>query len=211
MNMKNGYTYKSSELTYAHRYLDSFLISILNQEKIDHSKNLSVLELGCGNGSFSHVISEMGFNVTAVDDSQSGITEAKKAFPQIKFIQQSIYEISETELNNLYDIVIAIEVIEHLMYPSMLIKQANKYLKTGGMLILTTPYHGYVKNLGLSLFNVWDRHFSVHESVGHVKFFSKKTLQEVVKKHGFIVQKWFFAGRFPLLWKSMICVAVKNK
>ncbi len=74
-------------------------------------------------------------------------------------------------------------------------------------MIFTTPYHGYVKNLALSIVNGWDRHFSVQWDEGHVKYFSVKTLSELLTSEGLKVINFKFAGRLPLLWKSMICVA----
>jgi len=98
-----------------------------------------------------------------------------------------------------------VEVIEHLTYPRELLKAAKKCLKPGGRLIITTPYHGYLKNLLLSIFNRWDRHFSVQWDVGHVKFFSVKSLRSLLAEESFGEIGFNFAGRFPYVWKSMIC------
>jgi hypothetical protein len=45
--------------------------------------------------------------------------------------------------------VIALEVVEHLFYPKKLFEQSYQLLRTGGYLILSTPYHGYLKNLAI--------------------------------------------------------------
>ena len=58
-------------------------------------------------------------------------------------------------------------------------------LRSGGSLILTTPYHGYLKNLALSLFNKWDKHFTVERRGGHIKFFSEETLARMLSSCGF--------------------------
>jgi 2-polyprenyl-3-methyl-5-hydroxy-6-metoxy-1,4-benzoquinol methylase len=107
--------------------------------------------------------------------------------------------------------VISLEVVEHLFYPKKLFEQSHKMLINGGALILSTPYHGYLKNLALSLTNGWDRHFSVDWDGGHIKFFSRKTLAKMAFNAGFVNVRFFPVGRFPGLWKSMIMVAEKKE
>jgi hypothetical protein len=87
---------------------------------------------------------------------------------------------------------------------------AHGLLKTKGYLILTTPYHGYIKNVVLSILNKWDAHHGVQWDGGHIKFFSVKTLGQLAEQNGFSIQKFLFLGRVPWLWKSMICIARKK-
>jgi len=108
------------------------------------------------------------------------------------------------------DVITAIEVIEHLFDPERFLVNAAKMLRPGGRLLLSTPYHGYLKNLAISLGNGWDKHFGVHQPGGHIKFFSPATLERMLLKTGFTGLKFTFVGRYPLLWKSMICVACRT-
>jgi 2-polyprenyl-3-methyl-5-hydroxy-6-metoxy-1,4-benzoquinol methylase len=108
------------------------------------------------------------------------------------------------------DCVVSLEVIEHLFFPKRLFEQSHSVLKIGGTLILSTPYHGYLKNLSLSLVNGWDRHFNVDWDGGHIKFFSKKTLTKMAQDNGFCNLRFQCVGRFPGFWKSMIMIAQKR-
>ena len=105
--------------------------------------------------------------------------------------------------------MIALEVVEHLFYPKKLFEQSYQLLRTGGYLILSTPYHGYLKNLACSFVNGWDRHFSVDWDGGHIKFFSKKTLEQMACNAGFKSPRSRGIGRVPGLWKSMLMVSEK--
>ena len=58
----------------------------------------------------------------------------------------------------LFDAVVSTEVVEHYFSPHLLPIFANGALREGGYLVITTPYHGYIKNLALSLFGKWDTH-----------------------------------------------------
>jgi 2-polyprenyl-3-methyl-5-hydroxy-6-metoxy-1,4-benzoquinol methylase len=168
-------------------------------------EKLRVLDLGCGNGSLSNVIAQKGYEVVGVEESRQGIEIASSNFPSCKFIQGSIYNLPYAQLENSFDVIISVEVIEHLLYPKELVKSARKCLKPDGQLILTTPYHGYLKNLVLGLSGKMDKHFTVLWDGGHIKFFSVKTLTTLLKDEGYKDIEFKFAGRIPYLWKSMLC------
>ena len=108
------------------------------------------------------------------------------------------------------DLIVSTEVIEHLYSPETFLKTLYKVIRPGGSIILTTPYHGYIKNLALSLANAWDKHHTVDWEGGHIKFFSEKTLSAMLIQTGFSGIKFNNAGRLPWLWKSMVCGAKKD-
>ena len=103
--------------------------------------------------------------------------------------------------------MVSTEVIEHLFSPHLLPVFARGMLAPGGVLILTTPYHGYLKNLLLSLFGKWDHHHTALWHGGHVKFWSRATLSTLLEGNGFELIAFHGVGRIPLLWKSMVLVA----
>jgi 2-polyprenyl-3-methyl-5-hydroxy-6-metoxy-1,4-benzoquinol methylase len=106
-----------------------------------------------------------------------------------------------------FDVIIALEVIEHLFFPRVLLKNSRAALTAGGQLFLSTPYHGYCKNLAISILGGWDKHFTVDWDGGHIKFYSPSSLEKQLHQAGFSSVKFNFAGRMPLFWKSMICQA----
>lgn len=83
-------------------------------------------------------------------------------------------------------------------------------LRPGGLFIITTPYHGYFKNLVMAVTGKMDNHFTVLWDGGHIKFWSYKTLSTLLQENGFRVDHFYGAGRFPWLWKSMVLAAVKE-
>lgn len=143
--------------------------------------------------------------MVGVEESKSGVNLAQENFSSCNFIQGSIYNLPYDKLGDKFDIVIATEVIEHLFYPKELVRAVKKCLKPQGILIITTPYHGYFKNLILALTGKMDYHFTALWDNGHIKFFSVATLTKLLVSEGYTDIKFNFAGRFPWLWKSMIC------
>jgi len=105
-----------------------------------------------------------------------------------------------------FDVVISTEVIEHLYDPTKLFQFARGVLKPDGHLLVSTPYHGYWKNLALSVADKWDFHHHPARFGGHIKFWSRKTLSEMFVNFGFMVGEFRGVGRTPWLWNSMILV-----
>lgn len=83
-------------------------------------------------------------------------------------------------------------------------------LKPNGLLVLSTPYHGYLKNLALSVLDAWDTHHTPLWHGGHIKFWSRRTLGQLLSENGFETIGFSGVGRLPYLWKSMILVARKK-
>lgn len=210
-NSNYEYTYTTAEVGHHHHYLLPPLLKLLKSKKHISTKKLRILDIGCGNGSLSHLISQEGYEVVGVEDSVTGVTTASNNFPECKFIKASVYDIPYSNLGGSFDIVISAEVIEHLVYPRELIKSAKKCLKPNGTLVLTTPYHGYIKNLALALTGKMDSHFTALWDGGHIKFFSVKTLTTLLTEEEFNDFQFEFAGRFPYLWKSMLVSANLTK
>jgi 2-polyprenyl-6-hydroxyphenyl methylase/3-demethylubiquinone-9 3-methyltransferase len=82
-------------------------------------------------------------------------------------------------------------------------------LEPGGLAIVSTPYHGYWKNLALAAMGRMDSHFTALWDHGHIKFWSIKTLGALLREVGFVDLRFHRAGRVPALAKSMIAVARK--
>lgn len=167
----------------------------------------SICDLGCGNGHISGRLAELGFEVTGVDASRSGIQIARRAYPKAQFVEALIDR--ELKLGQ-FDLVVSSDVIEHMYRPSDLLEAAHAQLKPGGQILIGTPYHGYLKNLVLAAAGKMDAHFSVLHDGGHIKFFSVNTLSRLMKEHGFCDLSFTFYGRAQWLWKNMICHAYKR-
>ena len=103
-----------------------------------------------------------------------------------------------------FDLVVSSDVVEHLFHPRSLVESAFTIVRPGGHLVLGTPYHGYLKNLAIAGLGKWDEHHGVHWDGGHIKFFSVRTLRELVQSAGYTVERFDYYGRVPWLWKNMI-------
>ena len=173
-----------------------------------------VLDLGCGNGELCGQLARAGYDVVGVEVDADGVRIARQAHPQISFHNFGVHDDPQgllgREGDRPFDAVVSTEVIEHLYAPHLLPAYAGSVLVENGHLIVSTPYHGYVKNLMLSLLNHWDQHHTPLWHGGHIKFWSAATLSRLLQDGGFHVTGFDGVGRLPYLWKSMVLTARRS-
>jgi 2-polyprenyl-3-methyl-5-hydroxy-6-metoxy-1,4-benzoquinol methylase len=200
-----SYAYVNTDLSHTHAYLSPSIETIISRRT--WPKAARVLDFGCGNGSLTNWLSHKGFDAVGVDISESGIAHAKRSFSSIPFSADA----SKENLAKLgpFDLVLCVEVIAHCYDPFSEMEKLWESLRPGGVLILSTPYHGYLKNLALAITGRMDRHFSTLWSGRSVQFFSIKTITELLRSAEFREIRVVRVGRIPPLAKSMVVSAMK--
>jgi 2-polyprenyl-3-methyl-5-hydroxy-6-metoxy-1,4-benzoquinol methylase len=201
------YRYHDAELNFSHEYLLPVVVSELRRRSVGMEK--SVFDLGCGNGSVANYISSLGYTVAGIDPSAEGIAVANAKFPTLKLEQGSAYD--DLSRFGRFSFVVSLEVIEHIYSPREYAANIFKLLNEGGHALISTPYHGYLKNLVLAASGAMDKHFTVLWDHGHIKFWSRQTLTQLLTEAGLEVVHFHRVGRIPPLAKSMIAIARRAK
>ncbi|HZZ20307.1 MAG TPA: class I SAM-dependent methyltransferase [Opitutaceae bacterium] len=150
-------------------------------ELADLPPDAPIIEVGCGDGSFTRDLSALSSSVTAIDISELQIEENARSMPAIRFRQHDVAE-PFPFADGSFDVVWCSEVLEHLFNPLFAMQEMHRILKPGGRLLLTVPYHGVFKNLLIVLFK-WDVHFS--PSNPHIRFYTRRTLEGMTREAGF--------------------------
>jgi 2-polyprenyl-6-hydroxyphenyl methylase/3-demethylubiquinone-9 3-methyltransferase len=202
-----SYQYTAARPSASHKYLYPSVSRFL-----DHIPTGSVvLDAGCGNGTFLSLFQDRGWQLHGSDFSPAGLQFARQSFPNIHFFladAQSPYADFLSTIGPV-DALISTEVIEHLYDPHSFLRNCHSLLKPGGTLVLTTPYHGYLKNLLLALTGKTEFHYDALRVHGHIKFFSRKTIEKALTDAGFTSIQFAGSGRIPYAWKSMVLKATK--
>jgi len=112
-----------------------------------------ILDLGCGNGALCACLHFHGFDFVGMEPDEGGVAIVRERLPSASFYQLGVDDspITITKMEGLFDVVVTSEVIEHFYAPHLLYRFASGCLSLGGALIVKTLYHGYLKNLLLSL------------------------------------------------------------
>ncbi len=107
-------------------------------------ENQSCLEVGYGPGDMLIELSRLGFSTHGYDFSINAYNEAQKRINQCALqIKRNIHLFfNEKEIGKAqYDVVLALEVLEHVKDDVSMLKVFNRYLKKNGLLIFSVPAH----------------------------------------------------------------------
>lgn len=146
------------------------LIRKILKKYFNEKKDLKILDAGCGTGFNFEVLSEFG-DVYGVDLSQTGLEECKK----LNYKSLELKDVNKLNYENYFDVVIAIELIEHIENDEETIANFKKYLKNDGLLIITTPAFKFL----------WSKD---DELAMHKRRYSKKRLKNILKNSGLKIE-----------------------
>ena len=203
----SGYVWEDAELNSSQDYLLPELKRILASDGVPQGHK-RLFELGCGNGSVANELVRMGWEVSGVDPSEQGIAQANARYPTIPLRIGSAYDDLAAQYGT-FPVVVSLEVVEHVYAPRSYAATLFSLVEGGGTAIVSTPYHGYWKNLAMAITGKMDNHFTALWDHGHIKFWSERTLSALLEEAGFRDIQFRRVGRIPALAKSMIAIARK--
>lgn len=164
-----------------------------------------VLDLGCGCGEFAAFFKAEGYEAEGIDISGNVVEWARKHNPGPEYHVGEVSAMLPAR-QGAFDAVFSSEVIEHLFDVEGYLRSINRLLKPRGVLVLTTPYHGVVKNIVIAL-SRFSHHF---DPLGqHIRFFDRPGLEMCLRKFGFAAEVWTGFGRFWPVWQSHFVVSRK--
>jgi len=102
---------------------------------------LSLIDIGCGGGLIAEPMRRMGFDVTAIDASSENIGTARAhAVEQGLDIAYRAAAVEQVEAEGAgpFDVVLVLEIIEHVADPEAFIRACSRLVAPGGMMIVAT-------------------------------------------------------------------------
>ena len=122
------------------KYIKDNVISHFKKNKKKNSlKGLEFLDIGCGGGLLSEPFARLGANITGIDASDKNIKIAKihskKSNLKINYICSSPENLN---LNKKFDVVLNMEVVEHIEDLNFFISKSGKFLKKNGLMFVAT-------------------------------------------------------------------------
>ncbi len=101
-------------------------------------QNASVLDVGCGAGLLTNALAPLGFKISGIDLSEESLKVARAKDPtqKVSYIHASAYELPFPD--NSFDVVSAMDILEHVEEPEKLIQEASRVLKKGGIFFFHT-------------------------------------------------------------------------
>ena len=111
----------------------------IDNDKANFLSGLNILDIGCGGGLISEPMTRLGGEVTGIDASEKNINIAKmhskKSKLKINYLNKSPEELRNTDQ---FDIILNLEIIEHVENVNFYIESCYKLLKKGGIMFTAT-------------------------------------------------------------------------
>lgn len=157
-----------------------------------------LLDFGCGEGQFLHMISKYCESTYGVDVAQLPIEKAHNRYPDIEF--SLLNDEGRTRFqDNFFDAITAITVLEHILDIETTLDEINRILKPGGYLLIATTQITRIKMLLVMMYSL-DKYF--YPTSSHIRHFTRRNLADILQKKGFKVIKYkkylTFLGFIPL-------------
>lgn len=166
---------------------------VLNYFKKRNTERLKILEIGCGTGGVLIEISSIGpaFSATGFDIDQKAIGLANRHLEllssgrDVKFI---IGDALAWDTEDTFDVILLIDILEHLYDTTHVMETVSRRLKPGGTLLVSVPTPIYSRIFGQQF----------HEWVGHVR--NGYTRKELLKECSQFVCIRYSYNTGPLFW-----------
>ncbi len=161
---KNDFTYRK-----AIHLLDKYL-----------KPRMTILDIGCGVGTVDIYLASRGYKVMGIDISTNAISIARKnalnlgVSGNVKF---KTINFNNMSIKGMFDVVICSEVLEHLKDDKSTVDKIRKHLKSGGIVIASSPS----TNAPLYKIGMLKKFDS---EVGHLTRYSKKNFHDLFKNFG---------------------------
>lgn len=166
-------------------------------------KGSKILDFGAGEGALSQRLYDMGYQVYSVDVDQERF-KALTGFERLNFDNPADVGSFVIKYGEAFDLVLGIEVIEHVENPWQYIRDLKALVKLGGYIIITTPnitsWYSRVNFFLMGRFHQFedgDRHY------GHVNPISEDELKLICERSGLFIEKIVQGGWLPRVWISL--------
>lgn len=122
-----------------------------------------ILDIGCGNGWVAASCLPKGHQVISADIGRINPMKAVTKYPSEKHVGLVADAFSLPLKNESIDIIIAAEIMEHVVDPKVFMAELYRCLRPGGKMIITTPYHEKLEySLCIHCHQATPRHAHLH-------------------------------------------------
>ena len=200
---------------------------VINEINNRFKKNIKILDFGSGKNDITTIIKRSGYeNIDAFDDCNDvwyNLDNKKILQDYSKKQGFSFYDNFEQLSGKKYDLILLLDVIEHIPRPKSLLKSIIDLLDTNGRIFITVPNSVSIRKrlsvlVGKTNYANYDEFYDEDDYRGHWREYSIDDLKKMTKKIGFKIEfisgfngiipkgnlKYFFFKYFLYLYKLII-------
>jgi len=157
--------------------------AVIHQFVYKYANKGRVLDIGAGTGKMLSDLKAKGWEVSGIDREQEAIKWSKKRGIKLKLAD---IEKKLPFKKNSFDLILALDVLEHLDKDKNCVKEMNRVLEQNGLIIITVPVYQ-------RLFDYWDK------MLGHRRRYSKNSLRKIIKTNEFKIEFLSYFSMFILI------------
>lgn len=140
-----------------------------------------ILDVGCGDGQGSLSLQSPGFVVTGTDLSEVGVAKARR-----KRLKAFVKDVETEEIPGVYDVVICMEVLEHVQFPLAVLTKLKDNLAADGEMFISLPNEFHLLRRLQILLGRQD--FSRYD-FPHLRFFDRQEAHRLISDAGYRVEQ----------------------
>ncbi len=155
------------------------------------SKPRQILEIGCSSGHLSGQLAALfpTSHITGIDVYAPAIKEAQRRFPKLSFIVADAHQLPFK--NNLFDLVLCSETIEHVSNPKKMLHEIARVMKRDGSVLIEMDSGSWLFRIIWWWWTTFNRG-KVWQGA-HLYPFTAQELEHLIVNNGFRVQKKVFS------------------
>lgn len=161
-----------------------------------------ILDLGAGQGALSLRLHHLGYKVLSVDINKGDFEAQEVPFIELDFNNQESLSAFITKYEKSFDLVLGVEVIEHLENPWDYFRNLKRLAKRQGYILVTTPNISSWYSRAVFFFTGLFPSFVDPNECGHINPISEWELQVISTKVGLTPVSVRSAGYLPRIWLS---------
>lgn len=145
-----------------------------------------ILDVGAGAGTLSFYLASLGYEVVAVETSETATKIAEESTKWLKLEKNLQFfqgQIEEFKYRGHFDLILCIEVLEHCFDDRKVLKKIYNILRKGGILVLSSP----LRNSPLSKLGLISK---FDKNVGHLRRYDKNEIFTKLETTGFVIEKY---------------------
>lgn len=165
-------------------------------------KKLRALDFGCGEGALSQRLFDAGWEVVSSDIDSASFKAAGPVFRKVDINDRAAVEKFLAEFPGGFDLILAVEVIEHVKNPWDFMASIRRVCSPHTHLIVTTPNISswWARFMFLVTGDLWGFSEESWNDPGHINPVSEVEMRGIFRESGFECRDVWPGGVLPVIW-----------